>query len=434
MRRDAGGEGGGPIRSALRHAASFAETRDLEVFVVGGFVRDRLLGLEPADLDLVWLGRGDPRAVSEALGRELSATVSYRSRFLTASLEFEGARIDLGRARAESYPSPAALPLVREGSLAEDLNRRDFTVNALAWPIAAAVEPEPTEDALIDLCGGASDLEDRLLRTLHERSFRDDPTRILRGLDLANRRSMTFEKGTLEQARAELEAGAIDRLSEARLRHEIERLFRRPAGWLGAAGELHRLRADRRIDRAFEIDRPAVERLREAARREASSSLRSGDQNGGHWLIAIALLVWARTIAERQRIARRLGLGRAAAALLSGGPDRVEEAHRKLAAVDFSAMEATRTCGRLSPDELRLLTGVAGPRALDRLREVRGRLEIELTISGDDLLRVGATPGPRLGETLERTLAARRGGKIEAADELAHALEWLTSQGGDKRV
>src|SRR3954452_22209108 len=136
------------------------------IYLVGGAVRDLLLGQERTDLDIAV--EGD----ASALGRRLGGEIRTHERFATATVHTDGLELDLATARSESYPEPGALPEVRPATLTDDLARRDFTLNAMAVPLAG--DPE-----LIDPHGGLADLERGTLRVLHERSFVDDPTRTL---------------------------------------------------------------------------------------------------------------------------------------------------------------------------------------------------------------------------------------------------------------
>src|SRR4051794_7438973 len=151
-----------PELGAVRAAASEP------VYLVGGAVRDLLLGRGRADIDLVV--EGD----AAALAAQLGADVVSHERFATAKVGLAGHEIDIAAARSETYPDPGALPVVEPAAGIEaDLARRDFTINAMAVPLRE-------EPWLIDPYGGGADLEAGLLRVLHERSFADDPTRALR--------------------------------------------------------------------------------------------------------------------------------------------------------------------------------------------------------------------------------------------------------------
>jgi tRNA nucleotidyltransferase/poly(A) polymerase len=170
------------------------------VYLVGGAVRDLLLGRARSDVDLVVVG--DAAAFASKLGAE---TVEHE-RFATAKARLDGHEVDIAAARAETYPHPGALPEVEPaGDIETDLERRDFTINAMAIPLRG-------EPRLIDPHGGRADLEAGLLRVLHADSFADDPTRALRAARYAARFGFEVELGTVELLRgADLGTVSADR-------------------------------------------------------------------------------------------------------------------------------------------------------------------------------------------------------------------------------
>ena len=176
--------------------------------MVGGAVRDLLLGLGRADLDIVV--EGDAAALAARLGAE----PREHERFATAKVEFDGHEVDIASARSESYPHPGSLPVVSPAAAIEaDLGRRDFSVNAMAIPLAG-------EPRLIDPHGGRADLEAGLLRVLHRESFADDPTRAIRAARYAARLDLELEPET----EALLRATDLDTVSADRRRAELLRL------------------------------------------------------------------------------------------------------------------------------------------------------------------------------------------------------------------
>ncbi|MQA74496.1 MAG: hypothetical protein GEU88_09195, partial [Solirubrobacterales bacterium] len=182
-----------------------AEAAGVRAHLVGGSVRDLLLGRDRADLDLVV--DGDHMALARALGGELRV----HDRFGTATVATAGGPVDVARARAESYAHPGALPRVRPSGLEADLARRDFTVNAMAVALARPGE-------LLDPLGGLEDLRCGTLRVLHEGSFADDPTRALRAARYATRLDLDPDPATLAGIRgADLATVSADRV-EAELR------------------------------------------------------------------------------------------------------------------------------------------------------------------------------------------------------------------------
>lgn len=429
MSRRSEAEGDARIGAILERSAEFAAVRGVEIFAVGGYVRDRLLGLPAADLDLVWVGDGDPALIAGDFADHFSASVEYRAAFLTASCEVEGVRVDLGRARVETYSEPAALPSVRPGSLREDLLRRDFSVNTLAWPARLARSPASDPSEVIDLCGGRADLESRTLRTLHGGSFDDDPTRILRGIELAIRRGLEFSVATECEARAAVSSGRVSLLSGARLRHELERLLRDWSRVPAGVARLRSLGLDRAIDPGFRIDDAALDRVSLFARTPVDSGTETGEAES--WLVALALLAWDGSTEDRESLARRLALSRRQKGFMTSAVLRVRAAIDSLTAIDYVSMEAVRHCGGLTAGEFDLVERLIGRLAGSRLENLGARLAIELGIGGADLRVRGVPAGPAIGVALKRTLAARRTGEIDASQELAFALALLSRDGGD---
>ncbi|MGH2877892.1 MAG: hypothetical protein ACRDLV_16690, partial [Solirubrobacteraceae bacterium] len=204
------------------------------VHLVGGTVRDLLLGGPPRDLDLVV--DGDAGAVARRLG----APQRTHDRFATCEVSLDGIRIDLARARSERYPRPGALPVVEPATIEEDLKRRDFTINALAVPLGGE-----RRGHLLDITGGLDDLRSGTLRVLHDSSFADDPTRLLRLARYASRLGLEADGHTRGLADAALADGALETVSGTRIGAELRLALAEedPVGALGALTELGVTRA-----------------------------------------------------------------------------------------------------------------------------------------------------------------------------------------------
>jgi tRNA nucleotidyltransferase (CCA-adding enzyme) len=196
------------VREARRAGSS--------VWLVGGPVRDLLLRRPVLDVDLLVSRR--LTEIARALAPQLGGSARLRPRFLTATVEAEGWRIDLAQARRERYPRPGALPIVEPAPVLEDLARRDFSINAMALRIDATPE-------LLDPFDGRRDLARRQLRSLHAASFLDDPTRLLRASRYAARLNFAIERTTRRRLREALAAGALDAVSGERIGHELDRLI-----------------------------------------------------------------------------------------------------------------------------------------------------------------------------------------------------------------
>jgi tRNA nucleotidyltransferase (CCA-adding enzyme) len=207
-----------PAREALQLCIDICETRSLPLYLVGGAVRDLMLGRGNIDIDLALEVETAP--IAEELAHRTGAKLAVHDRFGTASVHTREWNIDLARTRSETYSKPGALPDVEPAALDDDLKRRDFSINAMALRLTSPA------GELIDPFGGAADLEARLLRVLHEKSFQDDATRLLRGFRYAARLNFKFEPRTQEWL--DRDKHYVDSISAARMRRELTLIFEEP--------------------------------------------------------------------------------------------------------------------------------------------------------------------------------------------------------------
>ena len=168
-----------PLTALLGQVQRLADEAGVPAYLVGGLVRDQLLGLPLKDLDISVVG--DAVALAARLSDEVGGRLTVHRRFGTATVDAQDATIDLVTARRETYHRPGSLPDVQPGGITDDLARRDFTVNAMAVPLSGNL------GQLVDPHGGQDDLRARAIRVLHQRSFSDDPTRIVRAARYAGR-------------------------------------------------------------------------------------------------------------------------------------------------------------------------------------------------------------------------------------------------------
>ena len=202
-------------RAAVADIGRLADEHGLRAHVVGGFVRDMLLGMPNLDLDVVI--EGDGLAFALAIAERLDKRVKVHRRFGTAVLVWSRSmHVDITSARTEYYQRPGALPTVERSSLRQDLFRRDFSINAMA----VCINPE-SFGAVADPFGGLYDLERGVIRTLHSLSFVEDPTRVLRAARFAQRFGFTIDPSTEALLQQAVEMGMLDEVSGARIREEL---------------------------------------------------------------------------------------------------------------------------------------------------------------------------------------------------------------------
>jgi tRNA nucleotidyltransferase (CCA-adding enzyme) len=391
----------------LAGAREAARKLGTPLYLVGGAVRDLLLGRPVADVDLVV--PADAAAFARRLALDLGGRAKVHGRFGTATVELPGGgRLDVATARAEEYERPGALPRVRPGSIAEDLARRDFTVNAMAVEIGEAKAP-----VIMDPFGGLEDLRRGRVRALHSRSFSDDPTRAFRAVRYANRLGFRIEPGTRARIRAAAGEGAVETISADRLRREVALVFSEP-GRAAAARELARLGLSRAVHSTLRYDAAAGRRLR-SAERLAKKGPRAT------WLVY--LLSWMGTTSEAaaRTIAERLNLPRESRDRVTAWPAAVRSLDRASQGRPGALAELV---SRLDEDTVLATAATAPPGSRREILAARAAAAgLRLTIGGADLIAAGVPPGPAVGRALARTLAARRGGAIRAEEELAFALK-----------
>lgn len=199
----------------LTEIASLADREGYKVFLVGGLVRDMLLETSSSDLDIVV--EGDGIAFARLVAEEYHGRLAAYERFGTANVLIDGyLKLDIATARTEFYEYPAAMPQVESSTLRQDLYRRDFTINAMAISLNYC-----TIGTLVDFYNGREDLEKRQLRVLHNLSFIEDPTRIMRALRFIVRYGFTLEEETDSFARKAVQDGVFERLPFRRIWQEV---------------------------------------------------------------------------------------------------------------------------------------------------------------------------------------------------------------------
>ena len=340
-------------------AAIAAAAGETPAYLVGGAVRDLIDGRRPAELDIAVEGELEP--ILAALGLEAKSHI----RFGTATLTVEGTAVDLARTRRESYERPGALPVVEPAPIRSDLARRDFTVNAMAVPLGGRLE-------LIDPYDGLADLEARLLRVIHERSFIDDPTRALRAARYCARLGLAPEPETEKLLRAaDLETVSADRVSA-----ELARIVAEddPVAALRLLVEWGVLEVSERRLRLAAVARPIL----------------CADPWSGVLDPAGAMLE-----------------------VLEAPADDLDRAAELAAARPRSASAAFELAARYD-DRTLAIARLAGGKWLDAHL---ARREVALEIDGGDLIAAGVEQGPAVGRGLTAALHARLDGTIAPGRE-----------------
>ncbi|WP_456436134.1 CBS domain-containing protein [Thermovibrio ammonificans] len=409
------------LYSLIERIGEVAQELGLNAYLVGGFVRDLVIGRKNFDIDIVV--EGDAVTFAKEVAKRLRAKVHTFERFKTATLVFpEGLRIDLASARTELYRSPGALPEVDTAPLKKDLMRRDFTINTLA------VKINPSEfGRLIDFFGGLRDIKERKIRVLHSLSFVEDPTRILRALRFATRYRFELGRHTERLLKMAVERKLFKTVEGQRIYHELKQILLeenplRVFLKLDRYGVLAELFPGLRWNRE---KKDLFERVRKSVIWHKLNFPKLSPDTDYH-LVYLLALFWgepenrikeylaALTLPEKEE-RELLSLLKRARELLP----HLESADRN--STYLSLLES-------APEELLIfLSAVSPPEVSEKVREVATRLRyIKPLVSGNDIKALGLKPGPVFSELLRRVKYAVADGELppdSREEQLAYLKE-----------
>ncbi len=384
------------------------------VYLVGGTIRDILLGEESFDVDIAV--EGDAIAFAYALAETLGGRATPHRKFGTAIVQYgESDRVDVVTTRTEFYDAPGALPTVERAGLREDLFRRDFTINAMAASLRA-----DDFGRLVDPFGGQADLEARTLRVLHNLSFIDDPTRIFRGIRYEARHGFRFEEHSARLLRGCIEMGLVGDLSSSRLRDELVALLDDPGAPDGIR-RLGELDADRAIHPRLRGDDDA------AALFSRASKLRDElELDVPSWRIGLAALARGLTSEEAYDWLDRLTLRRRDIDRIVGAVSVAPRIVERLQVETLEPAQIVALADAFAPDAPLFAL------ALDDRPELRAYFQrlrdVRLEIGGADLIAMGLPESPQIGEILGEIRTRKLNGELEGREaELAAARELVAS-------
>jgi len=396
-----------PVLALIKIAGKEADELGQELYLVGGVVRDLFLNRANFDFDLV--AEGDAIELARKMAKGSQAKLTVHSSFGTAKLNYPGFSLDLATARSETYSKPGALPTVQPGSLKDDLIRRDFSINTMVLHL----NPQRFGE-LIDLYHGKDDLEHRLIRILHPKSFVDDATRILRAIRYEQRLGFKLEAETEKLLRSNV--AMLDTISSDRIRHELELILKedeperaiRRAEELGVLGQLHpSLKGNGWLSKIFI-------KARQVDKRASLSTL------------YLCLLIYNLTEKANEKFISRLNFPKSSSQAMCQ-------------TLQLKAQVRSLANPKLKPSDIyQLLQGYSAPaiQANSLTAEsstVNQHLQLYLAklrylkplLKGDDLKKMGISAGPKIGEILDALHKARLNGEVKTRgdeERLANSL------------
>jgi tRNA nucleotidyltransferase (CCA-adding enzyme) len=384
----------------LKKAGEVANSQQQRVYLVGGMVRDLLLGRDNQDIDLVV--EGNAVNLAEALAENRQAKITRHPRFGTAKVQWDGASIDIASARAENYAKPGALPTVKPGTIGNDLARRDFTINAIA------IELNPRHfGEILDPHNGRYDLEHGLVRVLHTKSFIDDATRIWRAIRYEQRLDFQLELATFELLKQSKVWLAT--ISGDRTRHEVELILKEEvpektlcrADELGVLTSLHpSLKGDTWLAETFTL-----------AREEALPGVPSAQ-------LYLALMIYRLTATETEQLIEYLRIPKAVTQILHDSATikgKIEE-------LTPNGLPPSRIYNLLHGYNTTALTAnmlaVNDDTAEEHFELYLNVLKnVRTSLKGEDIKELGIKSGPKIKEVLNQLQDAKLDGLVSTRRE-----------------
>lgn len=395
LRRGLADIGGEALEVVLR----LAEEEGRTLYLVGGGVRDVVLRREQVDIDVV--GEGPVVSLAEKAALVLGGRWVEHRAFGTVTVEGGDFRLDLAMARAEKYARPGALPKVRPASIDEDLARRDFTINAMALALCGRERGQ-----LLDPFDGMGDIAGGRLRVLHDRSFIDDATRILRAVRYETRFSFGLEEKTLALLKRDL--AYLDTISGARVRHELLHLLAEDEpekGFLRCQelGVLAAIHSALRFDDELAV---AFRRARRAGRAAPQPE------------VYLGLLGTRLSPADAEAVALRLALSKRQRQALEGAAALAQ----LLPWLSRADVRPSQVVERLEPFPLAAVEACALVAAQSRAKRMLGRYlaewrYVKASLDGRALERLGVARGPAMKDVLRLLKAARVDGEASSREE-----------------
>jgi len=403
--------------SLLQELGRVGDELGLQVYVVGGFVRDLLLGVDNLDVDITV--EGDGIFFAERYAAVHGGRVRSHRTFGTAVVvRPDGRKVDVASTRLEFYESPGVLPTVERSSLRHDLYRRDFTINTLAICIN-----EGRFGTLTDYFGGRHDIQKRVVRVLHNLSFVEDPTRVFRAIRFEQRLGFTIAPHTENLIRSAVRMDVVGKVGGRRLANELEQILREkePLGAISRMGALGLLSF---IHPALKLVPDTARVVHDTAQVLAWYHLLYLEERCEQWHVYLLALCHGLQPEEFDEVCHHLAL-----------PTRVVGrvfSHRRQAQGMLDALQRRLKRGTFprnseiyswfhdQPLEILLYLAAASTRDevkrcislyLTQLRRVRSELD------GHDIRALGVKPGPELSRIMKRLLEARLDGEVDSRDE-----------------
>ena len=410
------------VQEILGKAGEIADQSGINAYLVGGFVRDLLMGKENLDIDIVVEGSGIIYA--ESLAGALKGRVKSHEKFGTAVIVLkDGFKIDIASARMEYYQTPAALPTVEAASIKMDLYRRDFTINSMAIRLNKNNVGE-----LIDYFGGLRDLKEKVIRVLHSLSFIEDPTRAFRAVRFEERLGFHLGKQTLSLIKSAARLDFFDKVSPSRIFNEL-RIIIREKDPLWALKRMESLDIMRFIHPKIKIEKETEALFKEIKKVTDWYDLLFREDTYEMWILYLSAILKTLTINEVELMIKNIGI----ASKYSGKILEIrKDAAKNISLLLKKRMDNLDLFHLLIHQKVETLLFMMADSSDVRVKErislfIRTLRDTSIEITGKEIKKLGLKPGPLFKEIKEALIDEKLKGKINSKnDEISYIKEiWL---------
>jgi len=406
-------------------ASDLAKTEEIEVYLVGGFVRDLLLGVDNFDLDIVV--ERDGIGFAKKLADRLNASLIKHRAFGTATITTkDNFKIDIATCRREVYPESAALPIVKEGNIEDDLFRRDYTINAMGCHIDFEKFGQ-----IVDFYGGIKDLNQSCIRFLHEGSFTDDPTRIIRAVRFEQRLGFSLEPKTLSFIKKAKAKRMLEKVQKHRLRDEIILIFK----------ENNPFKIIRRLDSIYNLTFVTKGISLHKDLNKIFSNLRKTGlwfqenfpqrRHPDVWLMYLIVFLSTLNRKSLNNFLKKYAFRKGETKRILSYDKEFKKIDKQLSKKSVTALKLHKLLDSLSYEVI-IASYVVSRRQKTKQRIRDFFFEYhhkKITITGKDLLKLGVEPGPTFSDIFKAVFRAKINGRIHThSEELEYAKKIMNKK------
>lgn len=407
------------MRQILKKCTSIADKLGVNIFLIGGFVRDIILNIGNLDLDLVV--EGDGILFASELAKSTKSKIITHEKFKTAIVFTKHCKVDIASTRVEFYTRPAALPVVWGSTIKQDLYRRDFTINALAVQLN-----KDGFGKIIDYFGGQRDLKDGIIRVLHNLSFIEDPTRIFRAVRFEQRYHFKMDNNTENLLIKALHSNIFNEITNERIREEIILILseEKPLPALKRMSHLNILKV---IHKNICLNEKIINSLQEATILIIEYKKLITRKKALKWVIYFMILLSQLKSPEIEEISLKFKLPLETAKKIQMDKSRAAYLIKRLSQKEIKKSEVYRLLNYLSTEALIYLMVRSNIRTVKQKIEMHLNLlnNIKFIVTGNDLTKWGYEPGPFYKEALAAIEDAQINGIIKTKEEAREYLKGI---------